>query len=73
MICGRQPGRPAGGPVQRPAGLGILTGLTATVPRDDARLPPDRAPGPGKQPAPPADPRHCARRAGPDGDAMTGR
>ena len=66
-MCGRQPGWPAGGPVQRPAGPGILllTGLTATVPGHDARLPPDRTPSPGKQPAPPADPRHCARRAGP--------
>jgi hypothetical protein len=34
-------------------------------PRDDARLPPDRAPGPGNSPPPPADPRRCARRAVP--------
>ena len=39
------------------AGPGILlTGLTATVPRDDARLPPTGRPSPGKQLAPPADP-----------------
>ena len=58
--------RPAGGPVHRPAGLDILiTGLTAALPRDDPRLPPDRTPQPRQTARPPADPRHCARRAGP--------
>jgi hypothetical protein len=51
MIRGRQPGRPAGGPVQRPAGLDILlTGLTATLPRDDARLPGQDAPAQANSP-----------------------
>ena len=42
-------------------------------PRDDPRLPPDRTPRPGKQPAPPADPATAHAAAGPDRDAVTGR
>ena len=57
---------PASRPVQRPAGLDILlTGLTATLPRDDARLPPEQD-TPAQATSPPRQPRrHCARRAGP--------
>jgi hypothetical protein len=59
------PARPARRrPVQRPAGPGILlTGLTATVPETTRASARTGRPRPGN--APPADPRHCARRGGP--------